>query len=128
MDNAPEQRQRAEAPSNEAGAWASVHLTRFTIHPERRAELVDRAPSRASSAAGHLRSDWQLLVELEDGDWLDISITSPGQGSDDASGYLDLADGILGDEDGEIVGCALVQTIASASARREGPHGQPGTD
>lgn len=45
----------------------------------------------------------RLLVELDDGDWLEISITSPDLPPDDDSPYLDLANGIIREEDGVIV-------------------------
>lgn len=123
MDSVPEQRQLAGAlpDETEAGARGQVRLIRFTIHPERRGELVDAAPSPVSSGGMLLGSGWRLLVELEDGDWLDVSITGSGRGSDDGSAYLDLADGILGDEEGVVVGCARVDHDLPSPSGHNGP-------
>jgi hypothetical protein len=122
MDGAPQQGQLADAlpDETEAEAGASVHLTRFTIHPDRRAELVEAATSPVSSTEVRVGSHWKLLVALEDGDWLEISIKGAECSSDDASSYLDLADGIVGDEDGTIVHCARSDTSAPTSPRYEG--------
>jgi len=94
----------ARPDEDETKALASVHLTRFTIHPERRRELIDAARSHVSSSGeGPSESDWELLVELEDGDWLQISVTNSRQSVNESSAYLDLTESILGDEDGWLV-------------------------
>jgi hypothetical protein len=121
MDRALQQHQPGEAlRGTEGEARASVDLTRFTIRPDRRATLVDVACAAASSTEVPQGSDWELLVELEDGDWLQISITRPGTSSDDASAYLDLAEGLLGDEEGVLIACALVGDEGASAPRPEG--------
>jgi hypothetical protein len=120
MDRALQQHQPGEAlRGTEGEARASVDLTRFTIGPDRRAELVEpaRSPLVPELPTG---CDWELLVELEDGDWLQISITRPGTSSDDASAYLDLAEGLLGDEEGVLIACALVGDEGASAPRPEG--------
>jgi hypothetical protein len=125
MERVPQQHQLADTLRDEAETEvrASVHLTRFTIPPERRAELVEATWSPASSTEVPSGSNWKLLVELEDGDWLEIAITSAGQSSDDTSPCLDLAEGIVGDEDGAVVGCARVDGFPCAPSH-EGLLGQ----
>ena len=122
MESAPQQCQPAEAPrSAEAEARASVRLTRFRIHPDRRSELVDAAcsPALPEMPTGCC---WELLVELEDGDWLLISITGHEQSSDETSAHLELADGIVGDEDGAVLSCALVEHKGAFAPSQEGPY------
>ena len=94
-------------------ALGSVHLTRFTVHSHQLSELV-RAGRIAALAASDSTSTIRLLVELDDGDWLDISITGPNNPPDEDFPYLELADGIVGDEDGAII-AATPNVIA-------GPH------
>ena len=79
----------------------TVHLTRFTIRPDRRSELVVSAQSAGSASAAPW-PDGTLLVELDDGDWLAVSITS-GEHAVEELGSVDLAEGIAGDESGVIV-------------------------
>jgi hypothetical protein len=83
-----------------------VRLTRFTIPPDQRAELVNAAVAMASAPSMAKVTECALLVALDDGDWLEILITT-GRGKPiiDAA-YLNLAQGIVGDEDGTIVALA----------------------
>lgn len=84
-----------------------VHLTRFRVGSDQRPDVVRVARSTASRARLADGVVWQLLVELEDGDWLDISITGPGVVEAEDAAYLTLAEGIVGEESGTVVAIAV---------------------
>jgi hypothetical protein len=104
MGGAPLEDEVVAGASGHLGASQFVHVTRFTVPPGRRAELIEAANSFASSTVVPLeRAEYRLLVELEDGAWLNISIANTHPQAVEEPTYLDLAEGILGDEEGVVV-------------------------
>jgi hypothetical protein len=87
----------------EAEAAGFVRLTRFTVPADRRAELVGAARALAASLPVTKVTECTFVVALDDGDWLEILITTGGHEPTSDAPYLTLANGIVGDEDGTIV-------------------------
>lgn len=104
MDLSPRLRPNLQEGSDPDGSARSVQLTRFAIHPDRRSELLSVAHAKGCPPAP-ISPNGTLLVELEDGDWLAISISAREMPVEDFA-YLDLAEGILGDEAGVLVAVA----------------------
>jgi hypothetical protein len=98
MNPQPQQASRTLTSPEQNRPLGVVRLTRFTIHSDRRADLLQAAQTTAGGCTGPPR---RLLIELDNGDWLDINITDTATPPDDFP-YLHLAHGIVGDEDGTI--------------------------
>ncbi|MBO0728529.1 MAG: hypothetical protein J2P57_04670 [Acidimicrobiaceae bacterium] len=92
-----------DAPSAARGVGGFVRLTRFRLPPARCAELVDAARGMAWSRPTRLLPACALLVALDDGDWLEIAVSSARPDPSSDANYVGLAEQIVGDEDGAIV-------------------------
>ena len=103
MDSPPAHSDHAGPISEADGPLEKVHLTRFTVPPDRRSELIRAGRAGAPPGARPEGSTRRLLIELDNGDLLYVSVTSPHLPADDNFPYLDFAGGIVGEEDGVIV-------------------------
>jgi hypothetical protein len=94
------------ALANETEATGFLRLTRFTVPPDRRPELVDAVRAMTPVRAMAKVAECTLLVALDDGPWLEILLTTDHDGLASDAAYLNLAQGIVGDEDGTIIAVA----------------------
>lgn len=77
MDSEPATPTLPGALAERAKAAGLVRLTRFTVPPDRRAELIDAVRATPSTPVTQ-ETDCRRSVGFEDGYWLEISITSGG--------------------------------------------------
>lgn len=127
MDCEPSPPTRPGSLPDGAEAARFVRLTRFTVPPDQQADLVDAARAVTPSPAMAQVTECTLLVALDDGDWLEILITTDRDGPTSDAAYLNLAQGIVGDEDGTIITVAGRPSSTDREClpgRTPGGHGQ----
>jgi hypothetical protein len=98
MDPRPFVPHAASHPGRWGRSRGIRRLTPLTVPYDRRAEPVGAARARAAAPAIAKATERTLLLTLDDGDWLDVLITTGRDGLVTDTAYLTMADRIVGDE------------------------------